>query len=97
MPGIHGPDLAARVRAQRSQIGVVFMSGYAQDVVGHDGQLSVQGEFLPKPFTMDGLSRAVARAAETNHGGPSTVDIGGGPAQSEVEAALPARTLAKRR
>ena len=97
MPGIHGPDLAARVRAQRSTIGVVFMSGYAQDVVGHDGQLSVQGEFLPKPFTMDGLSRAVARAAETNHGGPSTVATGGGQAQSGVEAALPVRTLANRR
>jgi len=97
MPGIHGPDLAMKIRAQRSRIGVVFMSGYAQDALGHGGQLSVHGEFLPKPFTMDALSRAVARAAGANRDDPSTVADDGKDARSGAEAAVPIRTLAKRR
>jgi PAS domain S-box-containing protein len=64
MPGAHGPELAAQIRMQRPGIGVVFMSGYAEDVLGRGGELRASGEFLPKPFSVEALSRAVGRAAD---------------------------------
>jgi two-component system cell cycle sensor histidine kinase/response regulator CckA len=66
MPGVHGLELAARIRAQRPGIGVVFMSGYAEGALdgtaGNGGEHRVSGEFLPKPFSAKVLSRAVGRA-----------------------------------
>jgi two-component system cell cycle sensor histidine kinase/response regulator CckA len=64
MAGVHGPGLAAQITAQRPGIGVVFMSGYAEDLPGRMGELRAAGEFLPKPFSVDALNRAVGRAAE---------------------------------
>lgn len=69
MAGVHGPELAARIRAQRPGIGVVFMSGYAEGAPGRGGDLRVSGEFLPKPFSMQTLFRAVGRAAEAGRRG----------------------------
>jgi len=64
MPGIRGSELAARIRAERPSIGVVFMSGFAADAIGSGNELHAIGEFLPKPFSMETLSRAVGRAAD---------------------------------
>jgi two-component system cell cycle sensor histidine kinase/response regulator CckA len=67
MPGVHGPELAARMRVQRPNIGVVFMSGYADDDLAQSALLSASGEFLLKPFNVEALSRAVDRAADAGH------------------------------
>ena len=64
MPGVHGSELATRLREQRPDIGVVFMSGHSEDAVGRGGQLGAAGEFLPKPFSVGALCRAVGRAAD---------------------------------
>jgi len=64
MPGVHGPELAALILAQRPGIGVVFMSGYAEDDLGRGPELSVPGAILPKPFNVEALNRAVGRAAD---------------------------------
>jgi signal transduction histidine kinase/CheY-like chemotaxis protein len=69
MPGTHGPELAARIRADRPDIGVVFMSGYAEDDVARGPQLGGAGEILPKPFNVEALSRAVERAAAAGRRG----------------------------
>jgi len=63
MPGAHGPESVTRIRAQRPGISVVFMSGHAEDDLGRGGDRSLSGEFLPKPFDMKALNRAVGRAA----------------------------------
>ena len=63
MPGVHGPELADRIRARRPDIGVVFMSGYADDYLAPGSVLSEPHEILPKPFSLATLSRAVGRAA----------------------------------
>ena len=68
MPGVHGPELAARICAQRPCIGVVFMSGYADDL-GPGNELSASSEILPKPFNVDALNRAVGRALDASGGG----------------------------
>ncbi len=60
MPGLDGRELAARVRAARPDIGVVFISGYAPDPHRLD---EVPGAvFLPKPFSPPDLLRVAVRA-----------------------------------
>lgn len=58
LPGLRGCELAARLRAERPGIGIVFTSGYGEDQAPCDrfpGSL-----FLQKPFTVDGLADAVS-------------------------------------
>jgi two-component system, cell cycle sensor histidine kinase and response regulator CckA len=69
MPGVHGPELCTRIRADRPDMGVVFISGYAEDVVGRGSELAAAGQFLPKPFSVAALRQAVRRA----------IDLGPGP------------------
>jgi CheY-like chemotaxis protein len=66
MPGVHGPELAARITKTRPRMGVVFISGYAEDAVDYGEELAAAGEFLPKPFTVSGLADAVDRAARSS-------------------------------
>jgi two-component system cell cycle sensor histidine kinase/response regulator CckA len=66
MPGIHGPELAVRVCEDRPGIGVVFMSGFAEDALDRGSELRAAGEFLPKPFSMEALNKAVGRAADAS-------------------------------
>jgi two-component system, cell cycle sensor histidine kinase and response regulator CckA len=67
MPGMHGPELAFLMREQRPSIGIVYTSGYAEDAVARGGEFATPGAFLPKPFTADTLTRAVARASAAAH------------------------------
>ena len=65
MPGMHGPELAYRIRQERPAIGILYISGYAEDAVATGGEFATSGGFLPKPFTSDGLIRAIRRARTT--------------------------------
>jgi CheY-like chemotaxis protein len=59
MPHINGRELAARVRALRPNLDVLFMSGYSDHLLDRDGVLEVGLNFLPKPVTPGALTRAV--------------------------------------
>ena len=50
MPRMSGRDLAERLRALRPELKVIFMSGYTDDVVLRHGVLSLDAEFIQKPF-----------------------------------------------
>lgn len=63
MPGAHGPELAALIRAQRPGIGLVFMSGFTEDDLGGSSEMSAPSEILLKPFNVEALVRAVGRVA----------------------------------
>ncbi len=58
MPGIAGPDLADRVRGRRPEMQVLYMSGYADDVLGEE--VRRQAGLLHKPFSTRELLDAVA-------------------------------------
>jgi CheY-like chemotaxis protein len=51
MPGTTGPQVARGFRAVRSDLPVLFMSGYADEVIAHDGMRATEGAFIEKPFT----------------------------------------------
>ena len=53
MPNLTGREAAARVKAARPGIKVVFMSGYANTPAEYQGSLSDHHAFLQKPFSLD--------------------------------------------
>jgi two-component system, cell cycle sensor histidine kinase and response regulator CckA len=59
MPGMSGRELAKRVAAARPQTKVLFLSGYTEDAIIHEGVLEPGTAFLQKPFTLQVLSRKV--------------------------------------
>jgi PAS domain S-box-containing protein len=59
MPGMDGPELARRLTAQRPDTRVLFMSGYTDHIILHDGVLEPESEFLQKPFTARALGAKV--------------------------------------
>jgi PAS domain S-box-containing protein len=62
MPEMLGNELAARARAVRPGLPVLYMSGYAQPVLDVQGALDPQAELLEKPFSEAALLRRVHRA-----------------------------------
>jgi DNA-binding NtrC family response regulator len=53
MPGMSGPELAARVEAARPGVKVLFMSGYSGDAMG---MLEEGVGFIQKPFAAAALA-----------------------------------------
>jgi len=50
MPGLLGNELAARIRALRPGLPVIYMSGYAQPILDTQGALDPHSDLLEKPF-----------------------------------------------
>ncbi|MEX2131752.1 MAG: PAS domain-containing protein [Pseudohongiellaceae bacterium] len=59
MPGLSGPKLFETLSAQYPDLKVLFVSGYTDDTIVHQGQLNPDVEFLQKPFTATALRRKV--------------------------------------
>jgi CheY-like chemotaxis protein len=59
MPGSSGPALFERLARQRPDLKVLYVSGYTDDTIAHQGQLDPGVEFLQKPFAADVLHRRV--------------------------------------
>ncbi len=63
MPEMNGRDLALRLRAERPNLQVLYMSGYADKALEADDALS-SATFLQKPLTPDSLAHAVRRVLD---------------------------------
>jgi CheY-like chemotaxis protein len=59
MPGASGKELSVEVLAHRPGTKVLFMSGYSQDVIAHQGVLEEGVSLIEKPFSADDLLRKV--------------------------------------
>jgi PAS domain S-box-containing protein len=59
MPGLSGPEVAARLTAERPGLAVLYVSGYAPDSVALADALRGGATFLPKPYNPADLAREV--------------------------------------
>ncbi|MCU1461843.1 MAG: sensor hybrid histidine kinase [Acidimicrobiales bacterium] len=59
MPGLSGKELSVEVTRLRPATKVLFMSGYSQDVIVHQGVLEAGVFLIEKPFSADDLLRKV--------------------------------------
>jgi len=64
MPGLSGPALADRLRAERPGIRVLYMSGYTDDALGPHGVLEPGLNYLQKPFAPDVLAQKVRQVLD---------------------------------
>ena len=58
MPNMDGPAMARKLRRQRPDLPILFMSGYAEEQLRESIDLDNIG-FLPKPFSVQQIAEAV--------------------------------------
>ncbi len=66
MPRLNGRELAERLRASRPTLGIVYMSGYTNDIIARSGVLEPGLSLVGKPFSREDLLRAVGEAIRTS-------------------------------
>ncbi|MHB8940358.1 MAG: hybrid sensor histidine kinase/response regulator [Desulfobacteria bacterium] len=59
MPKMSGRELTERIRLQRPDLRILYMSGYTDDVILRQGVIEDGIPFLQKPFTPEALARKV--------------------------------------
>jgi PAS domain S-box-containing protein len=80
MPGMNGRELAQWISEQRPNVKVLYMSGYTENAIGHNGTLDAGITLLQKPFTLPTLKAKVRETLDQ---------------QLPQEVAMPARTAAQ--
>jgi nitrogen-specific signal transduction histidine kinase len=65
LPGLSGPDLAARCLARHPGLPVLLMSGYARESLAAEGREIAGTAFLAKPFTKEALGQRVRELLDT--------------------------------
>jgi two-component system, cell cycle sensor histidine kinase and response regulator CckA len=59
MPGMNGREVASRITAGRPEVKVLYVSGYTENAIGHNGLLEEGVTLLQKPFTLPTLKTKV--------------------------------------
>ncbi len=59
MPGMNGTVLAKTVQGLFPKIKILFMSGYTDNMFGEDGMISLETNFIQKPFTIAQLGKKI--------------------------------------
>ncbi len=62
MPNMNGREMADRLQMRYPDLKVLFMSGYAADVITHRGVLEAGMQFLQKPFSLKELASKTRQA-----------------------------------
>jgi DNA-binding response OmpR family regulator len=65
MPGMNGRELAQRISEIRPQTRILYMSGYTENVIGHNGTLDAGVRLLQKPFTLRDLKSKVREVLDS--------------------------------
>ena len=61
MPEMSGVELADRLERERPDLRILFMTGYAEEVVVNKGILGKRRECIGKPFTQEEITKRVRR------------------------------------
>ncbi len=64
MPKMGGAELVQHIRKTNPDIRVLFMSGYTENTIFHQGTLEEGIHFVHKPVTPDSLAQAVCKALQ---------------------------------
>jgi signal transduction histidine kinase/CheY-like chemotaxis protein len=59
MPKMGGKELAARLKETHPRVKVLYMSGYAENAIAHQGVLPQGVNFIEKPYSLSDLARRV--------------------------------------
>src|SRR5580692_1754682 len=65
MPGMNGRELAQRISEIRPNVKILYMSGYTENVIGHNGTLDADVRLLQKPFTLRDLKSKVREVLDS--------------------------------
>jgi PAS domain S-box-containing protein len=65
MPGMNGRELANQLSPIRPDMRVLYMSGYTENHIGHNGTLDQGITLLQKPFTLPALKAKVREMLDT--------------------------------
>ncbi len=65
MPGMNGRELAKHISTVRPETKVLYMSGYTENAIGHNGMLEEGIILLQKPFTLPALKAKVREVLDT--------------------------------
>jgi len=65
MPGMNGRELANHLSPYRPEMKVLYMSGYTENHIGHNGTLDQGITLLQKPFTLPALNAKVREMLDT--------------------------------
>ena len=59
MPEMGGRELAEKIKSEKPEVKVIFMSGYSDNAVSDNGTLHKDVKFIKKPFSPGGLASKV--------------------------------------
>ncbi len=65
MPRLGGTSLAEAMKKRQPNLKVMFMSGYADEMITHQEWLSENTKFIQKPFTVDTLTQEIRDFLDT--------------------------------
>lgn len=65
MPKMGGPELAEKIKIHQPEVKVIYMSGYTENAIGHEGILNKGINFISKPFTVSRLAKLVRNVLDT--------------------------------
>src|ERR1700722_5904678 len=65
MPGMNGREMAAQITNLLPGLRVLYMSGYTENAIGHDGTLDAGINLLQKPFSLPALKDRVREVLDS--------------------------------
>jgi CheY-like chemotaxis protein len=64
MPQVSGRDAFERLKAAQPTVRALYMSGYTNEVINHNGVLDAGTSFIQKPFAFDAVLRKIREVIE---------------------------------
>ena len=90
MPGMNGRELAQRISEIRPNVKVLYMSGYTENVIGHNGMLDSGIRLLQKPFNLRDLKSKVREVLDAT---PTPPEVAMSTQSTEPQQAARAREI----
>jgi PAS domain S-box-containing protein len=90
MPGMNGRELAQRISEIRPNVKILYMSGYTENVVGHNGMLDAGVRLLQKPFNLRDLKSKVREVLDAT---PTSPEVAMSAQSAEPRQTVPQLTI----